>query len=117
MRAACDCRTDLGCDELVFTVGFGRGIDMEQVIYVSDHSGSPKFFVKVKETAKLVWLRRIGSKQVDGDWMYGHCVADPDKFVNVADVRMMKFNGYLWNTKERLYATEWDGQPVTVYCD
>lgn len=90
----------------------------QQVIYVSDHSGSPRFYRKVKETAQRVWLRRIGDKMVDGDWMYGHCVADPDAYVeDERDVQMMKCDGYLWNNKERLYATEWDGRPRTVYCD
>ena len=29
MRGACNCCTDIGCDELVFTPSIGRGIDLE----------------------------------------------------------------------------------------
>lgn len=118
MRAARYCVVLLWCMVVGSGVCFGRGDGMEQVIYVSDHSGSPRFYVKVRETAQRVWLRRIGERMVDGDWMYGHCVADPESSVtDDGDVQMMKKNGYLWNAKERLFATEWDGRPATVYCD
>lgn len=118
MRAARYCFTAVRLLVVGDSVRPGRGDGMEQVIYASSGHGSPRFFVKVRETAQRIWLRRIGERMVDGDWMYGHCVPDPEAYVeNGSDVQMMKRNGYLWNAKERLYAEVWDGKPETVYCD
>lgn len=98
-------------------VRISGGDGMERVIYVGKFGGSPRFYVKVRETAQRVWLRRIGERMIDGDWMYGHCIADPDVFADDREIQMMKRDGYLWNAKERLYAEVWNGESVTVYCD
>ena len=94
---------------------------MEQVIYVSRGNGHPKFFVVKKETEKRVVLRQIGQRWVSGDWMNGYVVAAPEEdapyWSDLDEVQMMKRDGYLWNAKERLYASVWDGGKEHVYCD
>lgn len=121
MRAARYCYAVVWCVVVGDSVRPGRGDGMEQVIYASSGHGRPMFFVVKKETAKRVVLKQIGQRFVSGDWMNGYVVAAPEKDVpywsDLDEVQMMKRDGYLWNAKERLYASVWNGGKEHVYCD
>lgn len=74
-----------------------------------------RFYVKVRETDKSIWLQRIGKKQVGGDWQNAQVLPDiGDKLGKV--FRRNKGNGSI-KIDDYEYASQWKGQTLQEYSD
>lgn len=91
------------------------------VIYVSDvgyNSRRMRFYVKVKETDKSIWLQRIGSRVVGGNDLQSPIVtANTTEKIGDVFTRRKKEGTDSITIGNYEFANVWDGKPIQEYSD
>lgn len=75
-----------------------------------------RFYVKVRETDKSIWLQRIGKRQIGGDVQNPLVTANPTKKDGEVIRRSKRDSGSV-KIGEYEYANLWDGKPIQEYSD
>jgi len=90
----------------------------EKEIYFSNigyNSVRFRFYVKVRETDKTIWLQRVDKKVVEGHPQNGKVVPDTNEVMS--DVFSRRKGEHSIKIDDYEFAQKWDGKPMQEYSD